>query len=72
MSLTVREWRRVREISQETMAEKLKIHVNTYMNWERKPGQIGILKAKEIADIFGVSLDDISFADPEEQTEVSA
>ena len=71
MSLSVREWRRVREISQETMAEKLKIHVNTYQNWEKKPGQISFEKAVEISKILGVPLNDISFIEPE-MAEVNA
>lgn len=62
MSLTVREWRRVKEISQEAMAKKLNVHVNTYQNWENEPGKISIDKAFEIAQIFGVSLDDIAFS----------
>jgi len=61
MSLSVREWRRVREISQESMAEKLKIHVNTYQKWEQNPGQISFEKAVEISKILGVPLNDISF-----------
>ena len=71
MSLSVREWRRVREISQETMAEKLNIHVNTYQNWEKKPGQISFEKAVEISKILGVPLNDISFIEPE-MAEVNA
>ena len=71
MSLTVREWRRAKEISQETMAERLHIHVNTYMKWEKSPGQISFEKAIEIAKIFGVSLNDISFVESE-PAEVSA
>jgi DNA-binding XRE family transcriptional regulator len=61
MALTIREWRRLREISQETMAQKLKIHVNTYQNWEKEPGKINWEKAVEIANILNISLDDISF-----------
>lgn len=34
MSLTVRQWRRAKDITQEQMAESLGIHVNTYQNWE--------------------------------------
>lgn len=61
MALTLREWRRVKEISQETMADKLKIHVNTYQNWEKEPGKIAFDKAVEISRILGVSIDEISF-----------
>lgn len=61
MALTVREWRRLKEISQESMAKMLNVHVNTYQNWESDPGKISIEKAMEIANIFDVSLDDITF-----------
>ena len=43
------------------MADKLKIHVNTYQNWESEPDKISISNAKKIAEIFGVSLDEILF-----------
>ena len=71
MSLTVREWRRVKEITQEAMAEKLNIHVNTYQKWEKEPGQISFEKAVEISKILGVSLNDISFVAPD-MAEVNA
>lgn len=63
MSLTVREWRRVKEISQETMAERLKVHVNTYQSWERNPGRISLEKAIEISKILDVPLNDITFVE---------
>jgi transcriptional regulator with XRE-family HTH domain len=58
---TVMAWRRAKEISQEEMADRLKIHVNTYQNWESEPDKISIGNAKKIAEIFGVSLDEILF-----------
>ena len=58
---TVRAWRRAKEISQEDMAVRLGIHVNTYQNWEAELEKISIGNAKKIAEIFGVSLDDILF-----------
>jgi len=61
MALTIRQWRRAKELTQEQMANKLNIHVNTYMNWEEAPEKISIGKAVEIAGIFGVSLDEIVF-----------
>ena len=59
--LTLRAWRRAKEISQEDMAERLNVHVNTYQNWESEPDKISIGNAKKIAEIFGVSLDEILF-----------
>lgn len=61
MSLSLREWRRVKEFSQEKMANLLSVHVNTYQNWEKDPGKISFEKAVEISKILGVSLNDIEF-----------
>lgn len=65
MSLTLREWRRVKEISQESMATMLKVHVNTYQKWEKDPGQISLDKAVEISKILKVPIDDIVFSTKE-------
>ena len=65
MALTLRQWRRVKEISQERMAELLKIHVNTYQNWEKEPEKISIANAVKIADILGVGMNEISFKSEE-------
>lgn len=61
MALTLRQWRRAKEISQEKMAQILGVHVNTYQNWEEDPEKISIGKAMAIAEVFGISLDDITF-----------
>lgn len=61
MSLTLRQWRRAKEITQERMADALHIHVNTYQNWEESPEKISIKKAVEITKILGVNLEDITF-----------
>lgn len=59
--LTLRAWRRAKEISQEEIAKRLGIHVNTYLNWEKKPQDISVDNAKRLSEILGVPLDDISF-----------
>lgn len=61
MSLTVKQWRRAKDITQEQMAKELGIHVNTYQNWEEAPEKISIEKAVQIANIFNVPFDDVSF-----------
>lgn len=61
MALTIRQWRRAKEITQEQMAERLGIHVNTYQNWEEAPGKISVTKAVEIAEILGITINDIVF-----------
>lgn len=61
MALSVRQWRLAKEISQSTMADKLGVHINTYISWEKNPERISIGCAKQISEIFDVSLDDIDF-----------
>ena len=60
--LTVKQHRLIREISQEEMADKIGIHVQTYRAWEEKPEKISIAKAKKIATAFGISINDIYFS----------
>lgn len=59
--LTLKEWRRARGISQEEMAEKLEIHINTYRSWEETPSLIRFTKAVKMAEILKVELSDIIF-----------
>ena len=58
-SLTLMEWRRARNVSQEKMAELCGVHVNTYRRWENSPGQLRINQVLKIADFLKISLDDI-------------
>jgi transcriptional regulator with XRE-family HTH domain len=49
------------------MSEKLGVHINTYLNWEKDPGKISIDHAKKISEVLGVPLDEIIFkAEPGE------
>lgn len=61
MVLTLREWRRVKEITQKTMSEQLNIHINTYQKWEKRPGTIPFDYAVKIARVLDVPLDEIIF-----------
>jgi len=54
-------WRRAKGLSQKEMSERLGVHINTYQKWEHSPKKISIENATKIAEIFGVSIDDISF-----------
>lgn len=60
--LTVKQHRLIRGISQEEMAEKIGIHVQTYRAWEENPEKISIAKAKKIAAAFNISINEIFFA----------
>lgn len=69
MSLTLREWRRLKEITQKEMAAKLNIHINTYQKWEGNPGGIPFNYAVKIAKTLDVPLDEIIFrAKKDEET----
>ena len=59
MKLTLREWRRIKEISQESMAKLCGIHVNTYRIWEENPAEIKLSCAYKIVERLGITLDDI-------------
>ncbi len=59
---TIKEWRRVKNISQEEMANACGVHVNTYRTWEEKPEMIKLTNAQKIADRLGVPMSDIIFA----------
>lgn len=61
MALHVDEWRRLKKLSKEEMAQKLGVHRNTITNWENNPSIIPIEKAYQMADIYGVELNDIIF-----------
>ena len=64
MSLTLREWRRAKEISQQAMADKIGVHVNTYMKMEKRPNKIAIEDAVKISVILAVPMDQINFNCP--------
>lgn len=61
MALTLRQWRKAREITQEQMAKALNIHINTYQNWEKDPGRISVTNVMKIAEVLKVSINDIIF-----------
>lgn len=66
--LTLKEWRRARNISQEAVADACNVHVNTYRRWEENPEQIPFGQAMTIADFIGVRFGEINFL-PEKSTE---
>lgn len=68
-SMTVREWRRAREISQAAMAELLGVHVNTYAEWEKSPENITIKNAFSICNILNAPFDTVIFL-PERPTKM--
>ena len=59
MKLTIRELRRMKDISQEAMAEACGVHVNTYRAWEENPAKIRIENVSAIAKALDVPVEDI-------------
>lgn len=61
MTYTLKELRARKNWSQEEIANKLGVSTATYNSWENDFGKIKISKGNEIANLFGVTLDDIFF-----------
>ena len=54
-------WRRAKRITQAEMAEKIGIPAVTYARWEKNPKKFPVSKAFEVAEILGISINDIIF-----------
>ena len=59
--LSLKEWRRARGVSQQSVADHVGCHVNTIIKWEENPSRIPYGTAKKIADFIGVPFEDIDF-----------
>ena len=62
MKLSLDEWRRARNKSQDEMARACGVHINTYRKWEENPANIKYDKMMTIVEVLNISLDDIFFA----------
>ena len=67
MSLTIRQWRRLKEMSQKNLADACGVHENTIRNWEEDSSQIKLSDAIKLSEVFGVSIDDIVFTPTKQQ-----
>lgn len=50
------------DLSQKQVAEKLGVHRQTYMRWERNADEMPVGKAKEFSKIVKRKMDEIFFA----------
>ena len=57
----MRQARRLKDKTQEEMADLLDIHVQSYRKLEENPDLTTVGQAKKIADFLGVSYDEIFF-----------
>lgn len=61
MNLTVKQARLLAGYTQKQIADILGVHVQTYMKWERNPGEMSISTAKQFSKIVGRGFDEIFF-----------
>lgn len=62
MKFRICEWRKLKGISQQKLADYCGVHVNTIRAWEENPTIIPIGKAFKISECFKISIDSIIFA----------
>lgn len=60
MKLTLSEWRRLKNVSQEDLAKLVGVHVNTICGWEREPGKMQIKDVINVAKALDVDLGAVS------------
>ena len=58
---TLKQRRMIQNFTQEQMASKIGVHINTYRNWEEQPQKISIEKAKKISAALNISINEIFF-----------
>lgn len=63
MRISMKQARVGANLTQAQIAKKMKIHPQTYAKIEKHPGTATIEQAFRFAEITGVSIDDIFFAD---------
>ena len=61
MRLNLRQARRLKDKTQNEMAELLNMHVQSYRKLEENPDLTTIGQAKKISDFLGISYDEIFF-----------
>lgn len=59
--MTLRQARKMSDMTQKEVAKKLGISVVTYMKLENNPEMTTIGQAKKLSSLFGISYDDIFF-----------
>lgn len=58
--------RKINNLSQEALAERLEVSRQTLSKWETGDSLPDISRCKQLADIFGVSVDELISYEPEE------
>ncbi len=63
MAYTIKQARRLRDFTQDEMAELLGVSRYIYLSYEKRPSTIPIGMAQKFCSIVNLSIDDIFFAD---------
>lgn len=61
LSNNIKHLRKQLGVSQENLADRLNVDVKTISNWENDRSQPGLMELIMLADIFGMSIDDLIF-----------
>jgi len=59
MKYSLKELRARHNLTMQNMADRLGISYQTYFAWERNFGKVKLEKALQVADILGVTIDEI-------------
>lgn len=59
--VSLKQARLLSELSQRAVAEKIGVHRQTYIKWEKNPDAVPVKFAKELSAVFGKGVDEIFF-----------
>ncbi len=62
MTLSPKQARNLKGLTQEYVAERLRVSRDTYRKWESQPDKMPVGKAKEFSNIVEKKVDEIFFA----------
>lgn len=63
-------WRLNADLGLRDAAKILNIHENTLRNWERNPGSVRYVDVLKLAELYGVTPEDIDFSTPKTISEI--
>lgn len=59
MKHTLREWRRIKELSQQELGDLVGVSKTTVVHWEEHPERMRVERVKQVALALEISIDDI-------------
>lgn len=58
---TLREWRKLNNMSMQALADACGVHANSIMKWENDVTHITLSNLQKLAEALGISINDIIF-----------